>query len=207
MSTEPTKEMPTAPPMLAMSMEQLQMLIASLPASSPGAGLTAEALAEILKSNRTEQENRRAVRHSNADHEHVSVFSYPEGDLKRPKQKLARETFFNNHRVTEDEVTPLEVDCYNAIDATCSARDGRWEAIVDQGGRRLRVSVPSFTPDDRSDLPSTVEILMELAQGTKAVSRLDMIARIAELERIVKKHQGSAIEQTGFDREAANMGA
>jgi len=183
---------PAASPLIAMSMEQLRELIASLPASSPAAGLTPEALAEILKTNRAEQESRRTVRHSNADHEHKSVFSYPEGDLKRPKPRLVRETYFNNHRETEDELTPLEIESFNAITADCTARGETWRAKIDQNGRRLQVNVPSFTLDELNDLPKSLpEILMELAQGPKAVTPLDMIARIAELERLVKASQDS----------------
>lgn len=191
---------PVAPVLLTMTKEDLAAIIAALPQSSPAAGLTPEALQEILKSNRQEQESRRSVRHSNADHTHVSVFSHPEGDLKKPKGKFqtpdgrVRETFFNNHLVSEDESTPLEIECYNAIQANCSARGGRWTARIDQDGRRLRVDVPSYSIDERSDLPSTlVEILTELAQGPKAVTPLDMIARIAELERIVKESQAGVV--------------
>lgn len=187
--TETKAEAPVAPVLLTMTPEQLRDLIASLPASSPAAGLTAEALSEILKSNREEQESRRSVRHSNADHEHKSVFSHPGGDLKDPKPKLTRETYFNNHLQSVDELTPLEIECFNAITATCSARGGAWKATIDQDGRRIRVDVPSFTIDDRMNLPSLVEILTELAQGPKAVTPVDMIARIAELERIVRDQQ------------------
>lgn len=184
-----------APVLLTMTPEQLRDLIASLPASSPAAGLTPEALKEILSSNRQEQESRRSVRHSNADHEHKSVFSFPAGDLKAPKPKFVtpdgrkRETYFNNHLVSEDESTPHEIGCFNAIIATCSARGETWHARIDQDGRRLRVDVPSFTIDDRMNLPSLVEILTELAQGPKAVTPVDMLARIAELERIVREQQ------------------
>ncbi len=186
---------PLVAPLLAMTTEQLRELIASLPATSAAAGLTAEGLAEILKTNRQEQESRRSVRHSNADHEHKSAFSYPGGDLKQPKPRLQtpdgrlRETYFNNHIQSVDELTPLEIDCFNAIQADCTARDEQWRARIDQSGRRLRVDVPSYTADQRSDLPSLVEILTELAQGPKAVTPLDMIQRIAELERLVKVTQ------------------
>ena len=197
--SETTTTPAVAPVLLTMTPEQLRDLIASLPASSPAAGLTPDALAEILKSNREEQETRRSVRHSNADHAHVSAFSHPLGDLKQPKARLQtpdgrkRDTFFNNHLVSEDECTPLEIDCFNAITATCSARAERWTARIDQDGRRLRVDVPSYTIDERSDLPSMVEILKELAEGPKAVTPVDMIARIAELERIVREQQAGAI--------------
>ena len=195
-NTNATEAAPAvAPVLLTMSPEQLAALIASLPANSPAAGLTAESLAEILKSNREEQETRRTVRRSNADHEHKSVFSHPLGDLKQKKDTLhtpdgrLRETYFNNHLENVDELKPIEIDCFNAIQADCTARAGRWVAKIDQDGRRLRVDVPSFTPDERSDLPSLVEILTELAQGPKAVTTIDMIARIAELERLVAASQ------------------
>ncbi len=197
--TDPKQEpAPVAPVLLSMSPEQLRELIAAIPAGSPAAGLTPDALAEILRSNREDQEARRTHRHSNADHTHVSVFSHPEGDLKRPKPKLQtpdgrpRETFFNNHSQTLDDLTPLEVECYNAIQADCTARGGRWIAKIDQDGRRLRVQVPSFTIDELNDLPkSLVEILTELAQGPKAVTTLDLIAQVAELTRIVQAHQAA----------------
>ena len=191
-----TSEAPAvAPVLLTMTQEQLMALIASLPASSPAAGLTGEDLRTILKANREEQESRRSVRHSNADHEHKSVFSYPEGDRARAKPTLhtpdgrKRETYFNHGIVREEDITPLEIDCYNAIQTTCSARGGTWTAVIDQDGRRLLVKVPSYTIDERGDLPSLPEILTELAQGPKAVTTVDMIARIAELERIVREQQ------------------
>lgn len=195
-TTTPADPQAVAPVLLTMSTEQLMALIASLPASSPAAGLTPEALKDILSANRQEQEDRRSVRHSNADHEHKSVFSYPGGDLKQPKPKLQtpdgrlRETYFNNHIQSVDELTPLEIECFNAITADCTARGETWKAKIDHDGRRLRVSVPSSTLDELSDLPrSLVEILTELAQGPKAVTPLDMIARIAELERLVQAQQ------------------
>jgi len=178
-----------APVLYTLTKDDIRGLLAGIPANSPAAGLTPESLEAILKANRQEQESRRSVRHSNADHEHKSVFSHPGGDLKQPKAKLTRETYFNNHREDADELTPFEIDCFNAITATCSARGGRWNAKVSADGRRLLVDVPSFTPDERGDLPSLVEILTELAQGPKAVTPVDMLARIAELERIVAAQQ------------------
>lgn len=196
---EPKQPESVAPVLLTMTPEQLQALIAALPQSSPASGLTAEALADILKANRQEAEARRSVRHSNADHPHISAFSLPGGDLKQPKPTFQtpdgrkRETYFNNHLVSEDESTPHEIACFNAIQTTCSARGETWHARIDQDGRRLRVDVPSYTIDDRMNLPSLVEILTELAQGPKAVSTPEMLARIADLERIVREQQAAVV--------------
>src|SRR2546422_10720479 len=58
-------------------------------------GLSAEDLQAILVSQRATQqamvESTRTVRHSNPDHPHISVFSFPEGDAKRKKPTLTRE--------------------------------------------------------------------------------------------------------------------
>lgn len=179
-----------APVMVSMTTEQLQELLSSVKGGG-GGGLTGADLKAILESQDKKAQETRAVRHSNADHTHVSAFSHPEGDLKNPKPKLQgpdgkpRETYFNNHRESEDELTPAEIDAYNAITHTCEAREGLWKARV--SSRRLLIDVPSYTMDDRANLPDgLVLILRELAQGERAVTPADMAVRIAELERIVK---------------------
>lgn len=169
--------------------EQKARMAAQTPA--PAAGLTGEDLKAILSATKAEQDQTRSVRHSNADHTHVSAFSHPEGDLKAPKATFTRETYFNNHREREDECTPAEIDAFNAITQDCSARQGTWKARLDRG--RLLVEVPSYTMDDRMNLPDgLVLILRELANGTKAVTPADMAVRIAELERQVKS-MGSVV--------------
>jgi hypothetical protein len=173
--------------------EQQKERLAALEAAPPssGGGLTATDLKAILETTKAEREETRAIRHSNADHRHISAFSHPDGDLKAPKAKLTRETYFNNHRESEDELTPAEIDAYNAITHTCSARSDQWTARVK--GNRLLVDVPSYTMDDRMNLPDgLVLILRELGQGERAVTPADMATRIAELERQVKS-MGSVV--------------
>lgn len=171
---------PVAPVMVTMSTEQLQALIGSLP--SGGGGITPADLKALLDSQKEERNEQRSVRHSNADHKQISAFSHPLGDLKQPKAKLTLETFFNNHREHEDELTPAEIEAFNAITHSCEARGGAWTAVV-KNGRRL-INVPSHTMDDRMNLPDgLVLILRELAQGERAVTPADMAIRIADLER------------------------
>ena len=192
-------EKQTADP-IAERLAELDRLIAEQKArmaQSGGGGMTAEQLGQVLAQQReaTKElvQSTRPVRHTNPDHEHKSVFSYPEGDVKRPKPKLGvydeagqlvrlRETFFNNHRENEDDLTPAEIDAYNAITHSCEARDGRWTATIKRG--QLHVNVPSFTADERSDLPQgLILILKELADGPKAVDQASMAARLADLEK------------------------
>ena len=179
-----------APVMVTMSTEQLQALIASLPNS--GGGITSADLKALLDSQKEEREQSRSVRHSNADHPHVSAFSHPLGDLKQPKPKLARETYFNNHRESEDELTPAEIEAFNAITHTCEAREGLWTARVK--GNRLLINVPSYTMDDRMNLPDgLVLILTELAHGKKAVTPADMLQQIADLRAQLERMNSGAV--------------
>lgn len=169
--------------------EQQKARLASLPTS--GGGITASDLKEILATQTQAQreiaDSTRSVRHSNPDHLHISAFSHPEGDLKRPKAKLDRETYFNGHREREDDLTPAEIDAYNAIQQSCTARedrgeDGMWKATVTKHRRLVRI--PSFTADDRMDMNNGLVLnLLELSKGKAAVDPADMAIRIAALER------------------------
>src|SRR5687768_11906514 len=171
---------------------------ARLAQAQPSGGMTAEQLAQVLaqQANATKElvQASRPVRQANPDHEHISVFSYPEGDLKRPKpQFLAgkngqpREVFFNYHRESRDDLTPAEIDAYNAITHSCTAyeergTEGMWKAIVTPN--RLEVRVPSYTADERSDLPNgLVLILGILANGPKAADPAQLAAELAEMKR------------------------
>lgn len=149
-------------------------------------GLSADDLKAILASQTDAQkaiaESAKPVRHSNPDHLHISAFSYPEGDLVRAKPKLARETYFNNHREKEDDLTPAEIEAYNGITQSCEAREGKWKAVVK--GKKLYVTIPSFTMDDRGDMHNGLVLnLRELASGPRAADPVEMATRLAALEK------------------------
>lgn len=172
--------------------EQQKARLAALPT---GGGLSADDLKAILASQadatRSLVEAARPTRHSNPDHLHVSAFSYPEGDLKREKPKFLagahgkpREVFFNNHRENPEDLTPAEIDAYNAITKSCEARDGRWTARVTANA--LYVTIPSYTSDDRQDMHNGLVLnLRELADGPKAVDLVDLVAEIDALRKQV----------------------
>lgn len=176
--------------------EQQKARLASMPSST---GLSGDDLRAILASQTEAQrqiaEASRPVRHSNPDHTHVSAFSYPEGDLKRPKPTFLpgssgkpREVYFNHHREREEDLTPGEIDAYNAITKSCEARDGRWTAVVKSNA--LFVTIPSFTSDDRQDMHNGLVLnLRELADGPKAVDLVDVVAELAELRKQLAAQQ------------------
>jgi hypothetical protein len=166
---------------VTMTMDQLQLLLQSV----QGAGVKPEDIKAILaqqaESTKELVQASRPMRHSNPAHEHKSAFSHPEGDVKRPKARLTRETYMNNHRESEDDLTPFEIDAYNAIQHPCEARDGTWTVRFNRN--RMFIDVPSFTQDDRMNLPNgLVLILRELSHGAKAADPSEMLLRIAALE-------------------------
>ncbi len=127
----------------------------------------------------------RSAPRENPNYNHTSCFTYPEGESVRPKPTLSRDTFFCGPRCRNDELSPAEIDAFNAITTTRTARDGTWTAEVRQNGtaRELHIKVPSRTVDDRMNLPgSLLLILGELQYGAKAVDPMALAARVAELE-------------------------
>lgn len=133
----------------------------------------------------TLDEDRRVRPRENANHPGISAFSYPEGELKRPKPTLKRLTFHCRVKQNEDLMTPEEIDAFNAFTHNCTSRDGTWTAVVEKNGttERLLIDHPAKTPDDRMNLPNgLLLILRELREGPEAVDMNNMAARLAQLE-------------------------
>ncbi len=121
----------------------------------------------------------------------VSPFTYPAGSNK-VKATLRRPTFFCGARQREDELTPEEVDLFNAITETRRVTGksyGDWIAEIRRNGtaEELYVDVPAGSVDARMDLPSLKAILGEILTGTVQKSaaevQADLLAKVAELER------------------------
>jgi len=127
----------------------------------------------------------RSAPRENPDYNEVSVFTHPEGQRKRPKAELSRETFFCGSRVRGDELTPAEIDAFNAITVSRTARNGTWTAEVKQNGQaqQLYVTVPSRTVDERMELPgSLLLILRELRDGAASVDPMSLAQEVAQLK-------------------------
>lgn len=127
----------------------------------------------------------RTVRRSNASHPGISVFSYPEGDVKRPKPKLKYEVYFCGGKQREDQLKPREIDLFNQFTGSKEARDGAWTARLERDGnkKKLFIDVPAKTIDHLSSLPQELSyILTELLYGADVVDPLKQMDRIHELE-------------------------
>lgn len=134
-------------------------------------------------------ESMRQVLHpQNAQHPGKSAFSYPEGDVERPRPVLRPKAdgmpglvFFCGAREDPEQLTPAQIELYNRFDRTRTSREGRWRAEVMASGD-LAVWVPCKSIDDRMDLPSLDLILTELLDGAAAVDPVSLAARLAQLE-------------------------
>ena len=128
---------------------------------------------------------RKVLYPQNAQHPGISAFSYPEGDVARPRPVLNGTVYYCGHREDPAQLTPGEIEAYNSITHSCTARNGRWEAIVRQVGdaREVHIFLPTKSIDDRMGLPSVELICRELVAGPRAVDPMALSERVAELEK------------------------
>jgi len=144
--------------------------------SAGNGGITTEQLDKLLEktAGTTADAFRQALIPENKVHPGISVFSYPEGEQKRPSPKLKLETIFCGYRQRTDNVQPEVIDAFNALadGQTYEARDGRWKAWIARNGTQsiLMVHCDEAIDRDRArDLPSDLAILLELKNGPQAV--------------------------------------
>lgn len=151
--------------------------------SAGGGGLTADQLELIITktAGNTADAMRTALIPENKVNPGISAYSYPEGELKRPKPVLKRESIFCGGRLKESEMTPEEIDACNAIDGPCEARGGAWRAFIKKDGTREGLIIhcdEAVERDKALGLPSFLAICYELKQGPQAV---DLVALTRQL--------------------------
>jgi hypothetical protein len=149
---------------------------------------------------------KRVLRPENEHHPGISAFSYPEGDLKRPKPELKCKTFWVGIDEREEQNTPEELELFNQLIAKTeregfSAVDDDREpcaiySLVKTDGSPLRVTVKGrqgiggkltemvvafpCRGDNRHNLPTKVAMLRDMV-GIKTESG-DLRRQIAELQ-------------------------
>lgn len=165
--------------------------------------------AQAATTEKLAEEFKRTVRRSNETHTGISAFTFdfrceickdvargsrtathrdelgePLGQA-HPKPALRYETFFCGGRQREDQLTPLEIELFNAFEASRESRDGAWQAILSRDGlkKRLAVNVPAAYLDDMMSLPPLTQILSELLYGSEIANPDLAMARILELEK------------------------
>ena len=112
----------------------------------------------------------------------VSAFN-PTGDKHKPL--LRRKTYFVGAEMQDDLLTVEEVELFNRVDRSTTARSGKWTAVVKQNGstEELHVMVPHKEIDQRMELPSLKLILRELLDGKEAADPDSLVRRVLELEQ------------------------
>ena len=185
--------------------EQLREILSRAGVTPTTAGMAPADLQTIMAtfeavSSTSVRETLRQERKENPSYPERSVF-FPkgkfddQGNALPPKVQFSMTTVFNKIRLGGELETEEEIGLFNRLAAgdAKTARDGRWSAeVVGTGSRKhLEVNTPSFTVDDRMDLPPLTFILRELLDGPDVVNPNTMAKRIAELEAQVKQLAGS----------------
>jgi hypothetical protein len=156
-----------------------------------GGGITKDDLETIITktAGNTADAMRTALIPENKINPGISVYSHPDGDVKQPKARLTHETFFCGFRLSEDTMTPAEIDAINALDAPTGyeAKSGRWRAFLKRDGTKQRLFIHCDEAVERetaAGLPSMLAIALELKSGPQAV---DLLALTAQLEAMRAK--------------------
>jgi hypothetical protein len=162
-----------------MTHDGLKALVEALVAASMATQAnTTDAIRDLIK------EQGRTSLKSNAQHPEISVFSYPEGNVARPKPKLDKRTYFNSVQLSEDTLTPAEIELLNALDSDRECRGGKWKVEI-KNDRRL-LWIPSKTMDDRASLPESLSlILLELATGSETLNPNFLVDEVLKLRQQV----------------------
>jgi hypothetical protein len=161
--------------------------------AAPNFDALASSLEQIAgATGRQADEIARTVRKSVADPPKISVFSHPEGERAHPKARLRYQTYLNNIRVREDELTPEEIETCNGFEqGVKEAMRGAWSATVTHNGTtpQLMIKVPSFSADNRGDLPSFLAIVSTLLKGEDVADPDKALKRLTWAETQIKQLQ------------------
>jgi len=117
----------------------------------------------------------------NVEHPHMSVYSHPEGDIARPKEKLKCRMFWVGYDEREEQLTPEEIRLMNLAvpgEFQFSRTDGSQERLEITGtnGRAGKLERLEFLfacrGDNKHNLPSKSAMLREVFGQPTAESEL-----------------------------------
>lgn len=137
----------------------------------------------------------RAANPSNKIHPGISVYSYPEGDVKRPRPDFKCEMYWLGYPAGLDNTTAEEMELMNQAepgDYNFRRTDGGLEKFVvtahrDAGGKptRLLFSIPDYS--NRAAWPDNPTILRQ-ALRIKSPQELELEKLRAEVEALRSVH-------------------
>lgn len=97
-------------------------------------GITADTLKDILASNATAVQ--KAMKPENDTHPGKSCFSYPEGDVARPKPVLPYDFFWNGYPMHKFP----ETEHWRELELACQVQPGEY-TVIRRDGSRMAVTV------------------------------------------------------------------
>ncbi len=134
----------------------------------------------------------RLTHRENEHHPGKSVYSYPEGDVARPKPALKCKMYQCGYDLSPDTITPEEIDLLNQLTIgvfTFKRTDGTTEKLtvtgeLDPQGQpaRLLINYPC-KGELRHNLPPLTDMLRH-ALGLQSVEQTALAALRAELEAL-----------------------
>lgn len=167
-----------------------QQIVALEKRASGGGGIGPEELRQILAEITKVQAEaaHHALNPSNADHLHVGHYTYPEGDLKRPRA-LKCQMFWIGYDMDLDITTAREVELLNLATPgtyTFHRLDGRPDKLAVRGeyapdGTLSKLLFEFQAKEERESLPPMGEMLRQ-AFGVPTAEE----QRIAELEAQIR---------------------
>jgi hypothetical protein len=132
--------------------------------------------------------HQRLQKKENVDHPGISVYSYPEGDVARPKPPLHCKMFWVGYDLQADQLTPDEIDLLNLAtpgDYTFTKTDGSIEKleIIGTNGHNGKIERLEFQfpcrGDNKHNLPGMAALLRQVfGTGTPDEALLAELARL-----------------------------
>jgi hypothetical protein len=119
--------------------------------------------------------NRALIRPENAPHPHKSAYSYPEGDVARPRQAFRCKTIWVAEELGMDLTTAEEIELLNQLEPgryTCTRSDGA----------KMRVDVTG----DRDQVTGKLQKL-SVWFDTRGFLRHNLPSRVAMCEEIISQ--------------------
>ena len=146
-----------------------------------------------------------ALKPENTEHEHISAFFTALDRAKygswREKPELTRKTYFCGIEEKSDRLTPAEIEAYNAIRTSRTARHGTWTATVKRAGdvEEVWIEVPCQSIDARMNLaPSLLLTLLELNGGP---STTDLHHILRQLDYLKARELGRGVSAETLEQE------
>jgi hypothetical protein len=193
--TEPqADETPAAPDLSALSITDLIALFKAA-AGNDEESMRRRAVFEA-------EAHQRLTKRENETHPGKSVYSYPEGDVERPKPTLKCKMYWVGYPIAEEQVTPEEIQALN------TARPGEFQ-FTKTDGAQSTLTVKSKTGtdgtleqmeflfpcrgDNRHNLPSMTAMLRQVFGGQSESPEMDQLrAELARLRQAIGREAVSA---------------